>query len=358
MLNVGARFLPLVATVVVLVAQFVVPDSFAAARLSSSANQAPRWTAPRRDAGITLRPLWRSDTQRGAATLTYPTDVTFAEQGLAIYDYGERHVQVVDGATGRARFSAGRRGPGPGEFGDHGVAFFGPAARPLLIEVNDGRVAALEGEKLIPMRVPREKRWSTGCQWGRSQLLLQMYGLAQHDNYVVSTGDGARIVDSIPAPWPRHRELPFLVRQAPLKQLDDTTCVYLPAYQQEFAIISPNASAVTGAHIETLPEAREEVSGTSKRRVHELSEGARSGASDVAAWRDVILVSFRGTSPHRRRVIDVYDRRTLTYRGSVQFPFRIDQVAAHGDTLAVTGEVDEEPVVGVYLLARRGSAAR
>lgn len=358
MLNVVVRFAPLVATVLVLAARLVVPDSSAGARLAHRANQTPRWTAPRRDAGITLRPLWRSDTPRGAATLTYPTDVTFAEQGLAIYDYGERHVQVVDGATGRARFAVGRRGPGPGEFGDRGVSFFGPVARPLVIEFGDGRVAALEGEKLTPLRLPREQRWATGCQWGRNMLLLQMHGLAQHDNYAVTYGDGARVVDSIAAPWPRHRELPFLVRQASLKQLDDSTCAYLPLYLQEFAIISPNAPPLTGVHIEALPEAREQVTGTSKRRVHELAEGTRAGASDVAAWHDVILVSFRGTSPHRRHVIDAYDRRTLAYRGSVLFPFRIDQVAAHGDTLAVTGEVEDEPVVAVYLLGRRGSAAR
>lgn len=358
MLNVRRNIVPLVATVLVLVASRAVPSGSATERVSQLEHQTPRWTAPRRDAGITLRPLWRSDTQRGAAPLTYPFDLTFAQQGLAIYDHGERHVQVVDGATGRARFAVGRHGPGPGEFGDYGVSFFGPESRPLLVEFGDGRVAALEGSKLSPLRVPKEHRWSTGCQWRRGQLLLSVRGVAQHDNYVVTIGDEARIVDSLPAPWPRHRELPFLVRQAQLKQLDDSTCVYLATYQQEFAIISPDGPPLAGVHIETLPEAREEVSGNSKRRVHSLAKGSRSGPSDVAAWRNVILVSFRGTSPHRRRVVDVYDRRALTYRGSIGFPYNIDHLAVHGDTLAVTGEVDDEPVVGVFLMDQKGGAAR
>ncbi len=114
---------------------------------------------------------------------------------------------------------------------------------------------------------------------------------------------------------------------------------------------------VTGTHIESLPEAREAVSGTSKRRRHSLAEGTRAGASDVAAWRDVVLVSFWGTSPQRHRVLDVYDRRSLAYRGSVLFPYKIDHIAVHGDTLALTGEVEDEPVVGVFLLGRRGGAA-
>lgn len=320
--------------------------------------QRTEWTAPRREAGISLRPLWRSDTQRAAAALTYPIDLAFAARGLAIYDHGERRVQVVDAATGRARFAVGRRGPGPGEFGDRAVTFFGPATRPLMVEAIDGRVTALDGDKLTPIRVPKERRWSTGCQWGKEQLLLQVHGVEQHDSYVVTTGEDPQAVDSMPAPWPRHRGLPFLVRQAPLKQADDSTCVYLPVYQQEFAIISPTAPPVNGMHIETLPEAREEVSGTSKRRVHSLAEGTRAGANDVVAWRDVLLVSFAGTSPHRHRVVDVYDRRTLAYRGSVLFPHKIDMLAVHGDTLAVTAEVDDVPVVAVFLLGRRRGATR
>ncbi len=358
MLRVQPHRALLAAVVLVLTARSVAPVSAAAAKSALPADHLPKWSAPRRDAGITLRPLWRSDTQRGAATLTYPFDLVFAAQGLAIYDYGEKRVHVVDAATGRPRFAVGRHGQGPGEFGDRAVSFFGPSSRPLMVEAIDGRVTALEGEKLTPLRVPKEQRWSTGCQWGRDRLLLQVRGLEHHDSYVVSLGDGARIVDSLAAPWPRHRTLPFLVRQAPLKQLDDSTCVYLPVYQQDFAIISPTAPPVTGTHIESLPEAREAVSGTTKRRVHSLAEGTRSGASDVAAWRDVMLVSFRGTSPHRQRVIDVYDRRMLAYRGSVLLPYKIDHIAVHGDTLAVTAEVDDEPVVEVFLLGRRGGAAR
>jgi hypothetical protein len=100
------------------------------------------------------------------------------------------------------------------------------------------------------------------------------------------------------------------------------------------------------------------VSGTSKRRRHSLAEGTRAGASDVAAWRDVVLVSFWGTSPQRHRVLDVYDRRSLAYRGSVLFPYKIDHIAVHGDTLALTGEVEDEPVVGVFLLGRRGGGGK
>ncbi|MBK6454934.1 MAG: hypothetical protein IPF87_02440 [Gemmatimonadetes bacterium] len=228
MLRVRSDLALLAAVVLVLAPRLVAPVS-AAASSDLRSNQPPNWTAPRRDAGITLRPLWRSDTQRGAATLTYPFDLVFAAQGLAIYDHGEKRVQVVDAATGRARFAVGRHGPGPGEFGDRAVTFFGPAARPLMVEAIDGRVTALEGDKLTPIRIRRERRWSTGSQWGRDQRLLQVWGLGQSDDVAVTVGDGARIVDFIPVPWPRHRTLTFLERQVPLQQLDDSSCVYLPS---------------------------------------------------------------------------------------------------------------------------------
>lgn len=312
MLSVRTQHALLAAIVLMLVPRPVASVSAAAAKPVRRANQPPRWTAPRRDAGITLRPLWRSDTQRGPATLTYPFDLVFAAQRLAIYDHGEKHVQVVDASTGRARFAVGRHGPGPGEFGDRAVTFFGPPARPLMVEAIDGRVTALDGEKLTPRRVPKEQRWSTGCQWGRDRLLLQVRGLEQHDTYVVTMGDGARIVDSMPAPWPRHRTLPFLVRQASLRQLDDSTCVYLPVYQQEFAIISPTAPPVTGTHIESLPEAREKLSGTSKRRRYSLAEGTKAGASDVArvARRDAgeLLGNFTTSTSRDRHLRPAHAR--------------------------------------------------
>ncbi|MCC6931225.1 MAG: hypothetical protein IT359_19710 [Gemmatimonadaceae bacterium] len=349
---------PLVALGLGLVSRPVAPAGADAGLPDLLTSQPPRWTAPRRDAGLTLRLLWRSDTQRGAATLIYPIDVVFAAQGLAIYDHGEKHVQVVDAATGRARFAVGRHGPGPGEFGDYAVTFFGPPSRALMVEALDGRVTALEGDKLVPQRVPREQRWSSGCTWGSDRFLLQVHGNGAHDSFVVSTGDGARIIDSVAAPWPRHRTLPFLVRQAPLRQLDDATCAYLPVYQREFAIISHKAPPMTGVHVEVLPEAREDIRGTRTRRVHSLADGTKAGARDTAAWRDALLVSFWGTSPHRRRVLDVYDRRTLAYRGSLLVPHEIDHLAVHGDTLAVTAEVDDVPVVAVFLLGRSGTSAR
>ncbi|MBK9410822.1 MAG: hypothetical protein IPN47_22780 [Gemmatimonadetes bacterium] len=92
MLRVRSDLALLAAVVLVLAPRLVAPVS-AAASSDLRSNQPPNWTAPRRDAGITLRPLWRSDTQRGAATLTYPFDLVFAAQGLAIYDRGEKRVQ-------------------------------------------------------------------------------------------------------------------------------------------------------------------------------------------------------------------------------------------------------------------------
>ncbi|MDP1861717.1 MAG: hypothetical protein Q8K82_23830 [Gemmatimonadaceae bacterium] len=60
---------------------------------------------------------------------------------------------------------------------------------------------------------------------------------------------------------------------------------------------------------------------------------------------------FEGTAINRLRTIDVYDRRTLMYRGSTLLPFEASRLAVRGDTMVVIGEVEDEPVVAAFLLA-------
>ncbi|MDP1861466.1 MAG: hypothetical protein Q8K82_22555, partial [Gemmatimonadaceae bacterium] len=274
-----------------------------------------------------LRALWRSDRLATFPAIPYPIDVHFAQQGLAIYDFGEKRLHVVDAATGRERFAVGRRGYGPGEFGDRPVELLGGLSRMYAVEFSDGRVTTLVGEKLQSLRVSKEGRWATGCTWGSEQLLFQTSGHEKYDNFVTTMGEDARIVDSVAAPWPRHHALPFIVRQAQLRQIDDSTCALLPLYHREFAIISPTAEPKVGLHIEELPEAKAEESRTATTGSSGIGKGARSGAVDARTWRDYLLVLFEGTAINRLRTIDVYDRRTLMYRGSTLLPFEASRLA-------------------------------
>lgn len=320
--------------------------------------QRVQWPAPRRASSLQLRALWRSNRLPSFPALSYPSDLQFAEQGLAVYDYGEKRIHVIEVASGRPRFAVGRRGPGPAEFGDRPVWLFGTWSRPMAVEFSDGRITALVNDKLQTVRVSRERRWATGCAWGSDTVLLQTSGHEVFDYFVSTTGETARVVDSIAAPWPRHRALPFIVRQGPLRQADDSTCALLPLYEREFALISPNREAWLGMHIEPLPEAKELLEGNGKMRSSSLAKGARRGALDARLWRGFLLVLFQGTSDKRRRILDVYDRSTLSYQGSTLLPFEASRFATRGDTLVMIGENDDEPILAAYLLSTITPAAK
>ncbi|MDP1859615.1 MAG: hypothetical protein Q8K82_13150, partial [Gemmatimonadaceae bacterium] len=64
------------------------------------------------------------------------------------------------------------------------------------------------------------------------------------------------------------------------------------------------------------------------------------------------------TAINRLRTIDVYDRRTLMYRGSTLLPFEASRLAVHGDTMVVIAEVEDEPVVAAFLIVPSVAGAK
>jgi hypothetical protein len=189
-------------------------------------------------------------------------------------------------------------------------------------------------------------------------VLFQTSGHETHDYFVSTTGERARVVDSIAAPWPRYRDLTFMVRQGRLRQIDDSTCALLPLYQREFALLAPGMAPRLGMHVEALPEAKSVEVRTRTGGSSSMAKGSKRGALDASGWRDLLLVLFQGTTPQKLRILDSYDRRTLAYRGSTLLPFDASKFAIHGDTMVVVGEVDDEPVVGAFLLSTAGGRAK
>lgn len=316
-----------------------------------AALQRIQWRAPRKAADMVLRPLWRSHALVSFPPILYPADVQFAARGLLIYDFGEKHLHVVDAASGRPRLVVGRRGPGPAELGDRPVWLFGTFNRPRGVEFSDGRISTLVDDKLLNIPVSREGRWAMGCSWGANSVLLQTSVRENRDYIVSTTGEGARVVDSVAAPWQRYRDLTFMVRQGRLGQIDDSTCALLPLYQREFALIAPGRAPRLGMHVEVLPEAKSVEVRTKTGGSSSMAKGSKRGALDASGWRDRLLVLFQGTPPQRLRFLDSYDRETLAYLGSTLLPFDASKFAIHGDTMVVVVEVNDEPVVGAFLLA-------
>jgi hypothetical protein len=290
--------------------------------------------------------LWRTDTAGATADFVQPFDVLFARTGLLVMDIGDSKLKTLDPRTGSVRAVTGREGSGPGEVRGV-VTLFGTSARPMLLEFMTGRVLELRSDgSLIAVPVAQAGQWTTGCSWGEGNVLLAKAG----QYFVSEIRPNAMILDSLPMPWPRLRALPYIVRQAGLHQVDDSTCAMLPTFHREFALLSPTRHPLLGLHFEQLPPASADEAKTDAGTIHTIARGAKSGFQDAATWKDAILVSFGGTSRHRRRLLDVFRRTDLSYRGSILLPFEVRRLAIRGDTLAVVGEDDDYPIVAAFLI--------
>lgn len=307
--------------------------------LSDSRPQ-PRWAAPRRSAQLALRSLWRHDSENGKLEFLYPAEVQFSSSGLLVFDYGEKHIKVLNAANGSLRRVAGRKGSGPGEFNGP-ITLFGTWSRPMAVEFSVGRVTSLSEPSLIPVSVARSGRWATGCAWGEDQILFQAFRHNKYDNFVSTVGENARIVDSVALPWPRLLALPFIARQAGLRQLDDTTCAVLPLYHQEFGVLTTSGVATLGMHIEELPPAVGKVEASGNSRISSIARGAKRGGIDARAWRDAIVVLFVGVTPLRGRILDVFSRANLRYRGSIELPFEASRIAIKATPLSQWGRMTQ-----------------
>jgi hypothetical protein len=121
-------------------------------------------------------------------------------------------------------------------------------------------------------------------------------------------------VDSLPIPWPEFSAEHFVVRQSFIRQLDDTSCVMLAAYQSRFATYDPRSGFLSGTFIEAADVVRAVVRRNAEGggRTTSLPRGTRRGPLDARAWRDAVLVLFAGRTGFAHRMLDVYRRSDLS----------------------------------------------
>lgn len=308
--------------------------------------------APRHRLSGRLDPLWELSSSESDSVLLSPNDVQFAHGGLLVFDAGARRIRMFDAATGRHTRSTGGEGQGPGEFSES-FWFMGALSRPAAFDAFQHRVVSLEDPDggYVTRPLPAGRRWISACALDDRRIIGSALNRQQPDFFVA---EGTALVDSVPIPWPEFSDEHFLVRQSFVRQLDDTSCVMLAAYQRRFATYDGRSGFLSGTFIESADVVRAVVQqhaegggGTTS-----LPPGTRRGPLDARGWRDAVLVLFGGRSVLAHRLLDVYRRSDLAYEGSVVLPFRADRIAVHGDTIAVIGERDDYPVLAVFVLTQ------
>lgn len=313
--------------------------------------QSPSWPRPRRAAAVTARALWSLNADGMLNVAEFPLGIKFAKQGLIVYDQAVPRLVILDGANGRVRFTAGRRGSGPGEFTGKPVAISGTWSAPFTVEFGTGRVMALVDRQLKKIEVADQLWTGFGCSLGSDGLLLQKGGAGAYDLYVVRPGSRGEIEDSVAYPWARSISPWLVVRQTRQIQLGEDGCLLLPWYSDDIGIIQWKRAPLVRRQIEPYPEAQADVQAAGKSRRIGLALGTKPAAIAASPWRDKILVLFRGRTDRHHRIIDIYSRGNLAYQGSLLLPTVASDISVSGDTLAVLAEVEDEPVLNVYLLA-------
>lgn len=308
----------------------------------------PELPAPRRMSALHLVPLWTAGGPDDPGRLIQPVHLFASRLGVLVSEFDGAHVRVFDSRSGVQVDTIGRFGLGPGEFGR--VPFLlGTYERPLAFEGANGRLSALGvGDAPVTNRVATGRNWMSACLMAPGRVLLQSIGM-RDDRYWVSTiGDRAAVVDSFPHPIASLEGVLPLARQSPLYQVDDSTCIILPVYSHEFAILRGD-ELVFGASIETAPTPRAEWEGEVGRSTLSLARDTRNTQRGAALWRGRLLILYGGTTEHRRRLVDIYSSRGV-YDASLVLPFEARYIAAAGDTLFAVGELDDEPILGAFLL--------
>jgi hypothetical protein len=314
-------------------------------------------STPRRPFAASLALRWQVPDSTDDSEILLPAYISFSTLGLLVSDASERAIFTLNSATGEVLSRRGRYGRGPLEF-VRPPLLVGSYDSPMVFEAPVGRVHRLGGtSESATDHVARTRPWQSACVLGDGSFFLQAAARPTGAAFYRSNaGSPAGETESIEHPIVRLRSVGWFARQTRVTQLDDETCALLPSFHQEFAVVGTDGRTTVAFAVESLPPAEMHVSGNGGPGTrYSMKRGAARGASDAHAWRGFIVLLFQGRSPLRGRLLDIYSRADLSYRGSLVLPFRAERFAVRGDSLAVIGERDGIPVVAGFIISSNTS---
>lgn len=310
----------------------------------------PALPTPRKAFAARLTPLWTKHSFDTDTQLVVPNDLMFTTSGLMTFDHGDLTLRVYEPTTGRYLRRFGRGGAGPGEF-SRVMWFQGTYDAPVLFDPTLRRLTTafeVNGE-LESRPLGGAGTWLSTCALDDRTTIGTVYRDSQPDLMIVRDG---KLVDSLSAPWPELEGTHAIVRQSIIRQIDAGTCAIVTLYQPFFATYSQLTGFTAGRFVESaepIAALIESLDGGKGRKVS-LPNGTVAGANGVGMWRDHVIILYNGRTALRRRLLDLYRRDDLSYAGSIVLPFESTRLAVRGDTLAVIGEVDDYPVLAVFVL--------
>jgi hypothetical protein len=297
-----------------------------------------------RSFSIAADTLWRIGATAGESTFVEPWHL--AAGGGAVY--------VVDAGRGLLAFDAGGRRRGASLADVAQPALLGPVTvlgdgTIMVVRRDDGALLAFDSSGRRMDGAPRVGVQDAQGLCAIDETTLLISG-GQDRLTRIDRGGGPPV--PFPFPWVALRDSAGLLRQTVLaSEAGSPGCVVALLVGTGFAIVRSADSATFHAYIEAIdvPPVRRVVE-TAGDRITTTTTFERRviAAASVAAGDASIYIAFGGETPRRIGLIDVYDRATGAYRGSLTIGAPVRAIAASGGILYVLSLDSGVPALAAF----------
>lgn len=281
-------------------------------------------------------------------TLLHPTRMAADPEGVSVIDFGGRRVTRID-RTGRVRWTHGRRGSGPDEFGHPRDVKIGPRGDTWVLDVDNGRLTAIDGEGERRRTLPLADLGARADDFvplpGGESLFLTMDSAQP----LVRLSDGGEVLRRSAFPWPAYTRLPAMTAQMETAS-DPLSGRWAAAFSfgDGFFVFSGERwEGYRGRYAEPVRFAATRVrSGRSAGRTYTETRLRPEdwGALSIALAPDRLFILFAGRSEHRGRIVDTFAPADGRYLGSFLLP-RVASGIAYADGIFYVLRRDPVPVL-------------
>jgi hypothetical protein len=274
--------------------------------------------------------LWIRGSTASESLFTDPWHVAALREGVVVVDIGRGLLAFSD--SGAARWSAAS-GPAKGAMGPVTAL---DDSTVVVVRSDNGTLRNFDanGRERLPARETDARDVRGVCALDARTLLLA----GGPDQLATVDRDGGT-PRAYRYPWPALRDSASLLRQTVLASSPGRRgCVIALAVGEGFAITRGGDSTTLHPFVEridlppvdhTVETAGDRVTTTTKFRYR------ATAAASVAADDASIYIAFGGATPRRLGLIDIYDRDTGHYRGSLEFGAPIVDITAGRDAVYV-----------------------
>ncbi|MEX2529445.1 MAG: hypothetical protein WD960_01625 [Gemmatimonadota bacterium] len=264
--------------------------------------------------------------------------------GFTIADFGDGTVRTFD-REGRERWSFGRRGAGPGEFGGFGSLQFQSDGALAVLDPELQRVTLVgrDGALVSTTRIPDPARRLLPSRGPDGDWILVP---RDRDHLWVTVDRKGRRTGQRALPAELRVRHP-LINEAFTARSDSGSVI---AYRWSSRLVFLDGSGsvrgiISGIEEVPFPTLSRDVPGVTR-----VDPDATRAALDVSASRGRIFVLFAGEELANSRTVDVYDEASMSYLGSYRIPDTVSGIAALADGRLATLEKDLVPVVRIWSL--------